>query len=553
MKRLIVLVALALSLVLGLAFVFMACSGAPQPTTTPTIPATTETLGIEQPNWWVTATDSVEERIFEADVIVRATLLSTGDGPLRFRAVEYLKGTGAAEFQVNASTSQRNTSWDDREALLFLSLPDADGASGASTPDRFQFTPPSLSPYKGDLPEGYSVDKRNPVWLPQEQSISSGASGQSDDNPTFITDAEPLSGTGDAPTITLTDLKAKIAWIDGGEGVTWYDQCIRQSLSSIRYYRDFEHFFGSPWEPPEHSMEIESGLASGTLATGYGTDWPERFPAHHQVWLSGEDADLFEALIVDDDEDPSNGFTHNAFTVRPLPNGTYQFTYRLRFWDTLPCDFQSQGGRGHWTLTVTAPEGTVHEAFFDPADLQDGVGFSADGGVLEPSRFTTFNTDTEITDLVSSGDTVTMTLMPYVDLTFDTLDFIALDGSVAVSLSDGTGDATAGTITWEATAPWSSGDQLMLRIVEGEGRPVPKLIASEAAPSPEVFFVIPSIGARLHWDEMDDLEGESVTGYTLQWSYEEDGIWLPATCSNSDQLQCWARWRDNDFGRGDTL
>ena len=64
----------------------------------------------------------MEERIYVADVIVRATLVSAEDGLLRFNAVEYLKGTGAKKLAVRVSTSGRNTQWDDQEAVLFLTL-----------------------------------------------------------------------------------------------------------------------------------------------------------------------------------------------------------------------------------------------------------------------------------------------------------------------------------------------------------------------------------------------------------------------------------------------
>ena len=39
------------------------------------------------------STASLEERIFLPDIIVRAALVSAPKGRLRFRAVEYLKGT----------------------------------------------------------------------------------------------------------------------------------------------------------------------------------------------------------------------------------------------------------------------------------------------------------------------------------------------------------------------------------------------------------------------------------------------------------------------------
>ena len=98
--------------------------------------------------------DTIDQYIFRADIIVRASLLSAAAGVegsgaaflpvnnLRFRAVEYLKGAGAAEFTVAVapfaypgnthSTRQeaqrvaeeqlaaRNTTWDNREGVLFL-------------------------------------------------------------------------------------------------------------------------------------------------------------------------------------------------------------------------------------------------------------------------------------------------------------------------------------------------------------------------------------------------------------------------------------------------
>ena len=38
-------------------------------------------------------------------------------------------------------------------------------------------------------------------------------------------------------------------------------------------------------------------------------------------------------------------------------------------------------------VTVTAPAGTVHEAFFDPVVIGSGVGADASNGVLEPKAF----------------------------------------------------------------------------------------------------------------------------------------------------------------------
>ena len=107
------------------------------------------------PSIWVNdAAPSVDLQIFDADVIVVASLVSAAAGVqqdgdvyrpgqiLRFRSSEYLKGTGPTEFVVEvpivefeASTSakalelaqdyiaRRNTSYDQRLGILFLRGP----------------------------------------------------------------------------------------------------------------------------------------------------------------------------------------------------------------------------------------------------------------------------------------------------------------------------------------------------------------------------------------------------------------------------------------------
>ena len=137
------------------------------------------------------AVASVEERIFLADVIVRANLVSAADGVLRFRAIEYLKGAGADEFSVQASTNGRDTQWDGIEAVLFLSTPASGAAADSSvaTLSEFDFSDTTefdyqplnevaATSYTGDLPKGYTVDSRNPVWLPLESGAGSGTGGE---------------------------------------------------------------------------------------------------------------------------------------------------------------------------------------------------------------------------------------------------------------------------------------------------------------------------------------------------------------------------------------
>ena len=111
------------------------------------------------------ATASVEERIWHADVIVRATLQTKSTGTLNFRVLEYLKGSGPSVITVSAETDGLPTTWDRQEAVLFLKR-DATRSTAFEFADTTEWNWASPQTYTGNLPEGYTVDSRNPVWVP---------------------------------------------------------------------------------------------------------------------------------------------------------------------------------------------------------------------------------------------------------------------------------------------------------------------------------------------------------------------------------------------------
>ena len=131
-------------------------------------------------------------------------------------------------------------------------------------------------------------------------------------------------------------------------------------------------------------------------------------------------------------------------------------------------------GYSVWDVTVTAPGGTLHEAFFDPVTVGATVKADGSNGVLKPTSFTVDGTSTELTSLEWSNNQVVLTLNPHVSLSGYVLNFIELDGSVSLSLSavDPTANSTAGTYSWTMSSqPWEDGDKLMLRIREAENLP----------------------------------------------------------------------------------
>ncbi len=194
----------------------------------------------------------LNERVFDAAVIARASLTSTnataenidtdsngatayrGMLEFKFRVLEYLKGTGGGELVVfvtdqldrtyatmelalEAAQSwkrDRDTRWDDREALIFAEEPV--GSSG-------QVTRYSFGPY-GHI-KAYTLDSKNRVWLPSVSSDTSpgdvrffleepGGGGPSG--------GASGAGSGQTETISVSEMKSLIArlekWIEEGEG-----------------------------------------------------------------------------------------------------------------------------------------------------------------------------------------------------------------------------------------------------------------------------------------------------------------------------------------------
>ena len=418
---------------------------------------------IDEPEFYGAASPSVEKRIYDSDVIVRVLPLSVTPHSLRFRAVEYLKGSGPAEITVHASTSGRNTIWDEREAVLFLSLPEGredSGASGASDSDaEFVFTD---AHYKN--PEGYTIETLDPAWLPAQGGVS-GASGTS--NPAFITDSNSPTG-GPSPTISLADLRSKIAWVEGGENIEGYDRCIGIVLNYEQFYRDWEAYNRSPWTPLQSEAEVASGASQGTVVKAYGVS---RGPKYNRFWLTGQDADLFASQIVDDDIDPLNGYNYHIAVARPLPGGVYRFADHVQDHKYTPCDFMPERHQLDWTVTATALADAVHEAFFDPVAIGTAAGADAANGVLKPMSFSLTEGGSTATLLKIAWESgqATMEFEPSVSLAGHHADFISLDGSVSLRLDFDDGselvDGTKQTLTWNVCKqPWESGDLLMLRI-----------------------------------------------------------------------------------------
>ncbi len=494
-----------------------------------------------QPLYDVTGDTSIEEKIANHPVIVRATMTSFSSDIIsrdeEHRAImefglnvsEYLKGSGSSSitavwFTQGYSTREeaeawkasiladRDARWDDREAIIFL-FPDISFASefGDRFTDKYSL---GVNYYADDRYSLHSLNNKR--WLPATGSRGSSSASSGSNSQEFLLDVprqERATGEGAAgaqasstttPTIALSALKTRIsevtAELNGGDGSEAYKECVRAKYELERVNRYFKGLDGRilQLEKPRYST-LESGQPANTVLDerpGAG-----QYPSQTgRTWFEGDAAKLFRVTQVlgdpydiDEDGKLTAGvdvirYTESLTTARPLPAGAYEVIRKEVWTSFLPCNYALSHD---WTITVIAPAGTLHEAFFDPVTIGTTVGADASNGVIDPDEFTVGSDDYEIESIVwdEDDDEVVLTLDDHVSLSGKTLDFIKLDGSIGTSLdvSNATVNQTAATWTWSLTsAPWENGDTLMLRIRNTSGTPTPT-----ATPVPPTATSVP--------------------------------------------------------------
>ena len=451
-----------------------------------------------------TGPTSLEERVLASPVIARVQLDSATstaesatiyDGSTKYIALlefsfsveEYLKGSGAddivavwesspifdtrqeAEEALSAIVVARDTQWDDREAIVFLKSSQTYLTSTQET-DRYYLTWQN----EMDFDDMYSIASRHDkLWLPAAAAV--GATSQpTGDQQRFLTDVPPATGT--APTITLGEIKTRIATVtaklDAGDGSEEYTECVRETFyleRRNRYRRETQPdrvYRASSISPPT-AHQFNSGLGVGTVVYEIPEGDPITPGVPFEVWLDGGDANWFSVSSLSQD--------YRVTATRPLPAGTYEFHFNHRGPYYGRCD--GYAFRSEWTVTVTAPDGTLHEAFFDPVTVGSAVAADGANGVLKPALFAGANGATTTIERIAwepgSGatGTVKVALSPHTGVASHAVDFIALDGSVSLSLNvaDAAVDLASNTLSWPVVSqPWQNGDELMVRIREAQ-------------------------------------------------------------------------------------
>ena len=469
-----------------------------------------------------------------------------------FTVSNYLKGSGSsgdsvtavvkslwvfgdrAEAQETADLmlAERDTQWDSRDAVIFLVNESKTLPVTATDGIYFMASWDIYTPETGDE---YSIaSKRNKIWLPEAQRATGGGARASSAEKWFLTDvpttgstAQQRSGsqtTDESPAIAQSALVAQITSVNNkltAQPGRRYKMCVAYQMyfSRVADYRQSAGL-GSPVDLPVLEAEIASGQPANT-PTGWKTsefvvnaDW------QNKIWFEGDAADLFtigdETNRWDFTFSARNSFAagggkflikgeriqRHIATTRPLPAGEYTFTEKIRGLLSEPCEGHVE--RAINILTVTAPAGTLHEAFFDPVTDGSAVAADSTNGILKPASFTDANSASASLQRIEwASGTVKVKVSPHTGLAGHRLDFIELDGSVSLSLNidAATVDDANNTLSWTVTEqPWHDGDKLMLRI-------------HKAVPAPEGVSVSLSGGTfTVSWSAVT-----GVTDYRAQY------------------------------------
>ena len=274
--------------------------------------------------------------------------------------------------------------------------------------------------------------------------------------------------TATAPTISLTNLKSKIAALEAeanAGGTPAYRDCVESTYIHWRLTTHQVRTEGTPLE--RYDVTIASGQPAGTLIHETYAVGTTTLDVGTIYWYDGADKDIVRPEVIGarpgwiSGPDPLIAIGH--VTTRPLLAGDYTF---FTNGSDPACNLRLPNAHNHDVvyLTVTPGDGlALHEAFFDPVAIGTAVGADGSNGVLKPAAFSLDGTTTTITSLKWEDGEVTMGLSPTTTLADYAIDFIDATGTTTLSLSSDNASTTA--LTWTVPdAPWSAGDLLMLRL-----------------------------------------------------------------------------------------
>ena len=401
----------------------------------------------------------------------------------------------------------RDTSWDANEAVVFLwNIARSTYTTEEGRPDSVEYVFADNG-YAGWTEDHYSVfSESSRAWLPAMAASGDGAQSFYVDDPA------------NAETITLAEVKKRMATANAmvDSSIEGHGECV---LAKLWEQRD-----GRPKMPEflaERSVELASGEPADRVIYSYRTGG--RSSLYPKYVVDGPDGRWFTSEIVDEDADPQNNYGVVYKQVRPLAGGEYVFHHGIQLPEFFPCGYFPTT-RVKYTVTVTAPAGTLHELFFDPVTVGSAVSADGTNGILKPTAFTTSNGASATVESISyESGTVRVKVVPWSSLSGHVLDFIELDGRVSLSLSvtNSTFHSAGNEFVWPVgSQPWEDGDKLMVRIRRG--------FAAIASPPASVTATASGgESVNLSWDA-----GRGAAGYQVQrresgvetWEVEDNSV-----------------------------
>lgn len=445
---------------------------------------------------------SVDERIFFADAIAIVRPISSEAGVLtvmgqiddglrqyspvvqsRLEVIEYLKGEGESEIIVDST-------------VLFTYDSDLRKSSEQAMQTAESNKAAQISGLEGDVgvvflrhaeyPDGV-VDTRETAGEVQWRQYSPhlevfiAAGNISKASTTLHVPTGSAMEAAGRQNVSIGKLRERIEAMESllreGEGIGGWEKCIGEKLLYGNYLRTHQ---------AKHGGDSPNFAEIGPLPSGQPADFtvhsahrPEG-RGYYKMWLTGEDARHFEILIIEARQviTPDFWATRNQETTydidtratRPLPAGSYEIYLHGQSPYDIPCDFTERPST--WILVFGSTEDVLHEAFFDPVDIEEAIGADEANGVLQPQSFETEDSEVTVQHIQWQDGQATMELSPATDLSGHRVDFISLDGTVSLQLdfADATESELGGiaTLTWSVCdQPWQYGDLLMLRLAEG--------------------------------------------------------------------------------------
>ena len=221
-------------------------------------------------------------------------------------------------------------------------------------------------------------------------------------------------------------------------------------------------------------MHFDSGMPAGTELHRGGFSGDGVNHSYPRLWASGSHSHLFKYAVHDTNDSSFDGHDTVLTQIRPMPRGKYPIFVNRQSATWQHCDYYPDAAHENleWVMTFFAPEGTLHEAFFDPTATDGAIGFTSDGfGVLEPSDIDDLGVSIE--SLVWEDGKVELDVSDAAGLGRHVIDFIDLQGDAALTLSldySQTSIACSGNypeFVWDIPEqPWASGGSWMIRIRE---------------------------------------------------------------------------------------